>query len=116
MNLSIILATISFFFIICGALYLAFKKPISKETERFWITNIITFEIFLLVGLFSILSQTPLLFLEKYIFFFGIISIGGTLLSFAFKSGSRVSIFFFWFITLFLLEYLVIFAIILLSI
>ena len=116
MDLSVIFAIISFFLIIAGSVYLAFKKPITKEAERFWITNIIAFEIFLLVGLFSILPQTSSLFLEKYIFLFGIITIGGTLLMFAIKSDSWLSTFFFWFITLFLLEYVVIFATIFLSI
>ena len=116
MALSIILAIGSFVLIIVGSILLAFKKPINKETEHFWITNIIAFEIFLLVGLFSILPQTSSLLLEKYIFLFGIISIGGTLLLFAIKSDSWISTFFFWFVTLFLLEYMFIFATILLSI
>ena len=116
MDLLIIWVWISLVLIIASSVYLAFKKPITKEAERFWITNIIAFEIFLLVGLFSILSQTSFLFLEKYLFLLGIISIGGTLLMFAIKSDNRLSKFFFWFITLFLLEYVFIFATIFLSI
>ena len=115
MNLELIWIIFGFI-LIAISVYLAFKKPITKEAERFWITNIIAFEIFLLVGLFSILPQTSFLFLEKYIFLLGIISIGCTLLMFAIKSDSRVSTFFFWFLTLFLLEYVLIFATIFLSI
>ena len=96
---------------------LAFKKEIDKDTERFWLTNIIAFEIFLLVGIFSILNQTPNnLILEKVIFGIGIFITGGTLLTFALKSGTRFSTFFFWFLTLFLLEYLIIIATVFLSI
>ena len=116
MDLLVIFAIISFIIIIISSIYLTFKKQITKEAERFWITNIIAFEIFLLVGLFNILSQTSFLFLEKYIFLVGIISIGCTLLLFAIRSDTRLSTFFFWFITLFLLEYIVIFATIFLSI
>ena len=117
MNLTIPLTLVYIFIISIFSYLLATKIRINKETERFWITNIIAFEIFLLVGLFSILSQTPHnLYLEKLIFFFGIIITGGTLLLFTFKSGSRISTFLFWFLTLFLLYYLIIFAIVFSSI
>ncbi len=82
------------------------KKKISainKEVERFYLTNLIAFEIFLLVSIFTLAqvygNPTFKIFLPLGIIV-GTIGIGGILVMYAIKRDNSLITFFFWVIVL----------------
>ena len=76
---------------------------INKETERFYLTNLIAFEIFLLVSIFTLAQVygNPVfkIFLPLGIIV-GTIGIGGILVMYAIKSDNCLITIFFWTIVL----------------
>ena len=76
---------------------------INKEVERFYLTNLIAFEIFLLVSIFALAqvygNPTFKIFLPLGIIV-GTIGIGGILVMYAIKSDNFLITIFFWTIVL----------------
>lgn len=110
---SLLLSFIFLVFIFVGS-FILWKKQITKkmdkETEHFIISSMITFEIFLLVGIISILSllnASNTIHLVELVFSLGILSTGGTILFYMIGFSTSAGKYFFWVMSLTLLSMII---------